>query len=352
LAHLIPIDSLNRWNVPMKSLSLAVVASLFANAALADGLPGYDRLDVQSHHRAYPIAASVWYPMGSTTYVSRVGDNPIFKGTPVMLGAGVADGAYPLVLFSHGSGGNMDSIGWLSGALAKRGAMVLAVNHQGSTSGDSSPRRSTQMALRAQDLSAALDALLADPAFARYVDPARIYAVGFSLGGATALNLGGLRFDRERYADYCKDINGADCVFLSKGHVDFENLPEGFTGDARDARVSGVVAIDPGFTYVTNEESARAMDLPVQLISLGKETLFPAADLSETGSNLTGMLPDVTQVTLSPANHFTFLAECKPGADQMLAEEDEDPICSDPDKTDRAAIHAQIVDHIAQFMGL
>lgn len=175
----------------MKSFILAALTSLLVHTAQAGGLPGYDRLDVRSQHRAYPIAASVWYPMGSATYVSRVGDNPIFKGTPVMLGAGLATGKHPLVLFSHGSGGNMDSMGWLSGALAQRGAMVLAVNHPGSTSGDSSPRRSTQMTTRAQDLSAALDALLADPAFAGYVDPARIYAVGFSLGGATALNLGG-----------------------------------------------------------------------------------------------------------------------------------------------------------------
>jgi predicted dienelactone hydrolase len=166
------------------------------------------------------------------------------------------------------------------------------------------------------------------------------------------LNLGGLRFDRDRYAAYCETINGADCVFLSKGQVDFDNLPEGFTGDAKDPRVSAVVAIDPGFTYVANETSAKAMDLPVQLISLGEETLIPAADLSETGSNLSGMLRNATQVIVSPASHFTFLAECKPGADQLLAQEGEDPICSDPETTNRAAIHDQIVKHIARFLNL
>ncbi len=215
----------------MKKILLAAgLAALLATAASAEPLAGYDKLTVTASHRPEPIAASIWYPIGTPTYRGLIGDNAVFKGTLAYVGAAVADGQYPLFVLSHGSGGNMDTISWLSSRLALHGAMVLAVNHPGSTSGDSSPRRSLRLDERAADLRAALDQLLADPTFGPHVDQSRIISLGFSLGGATALNLAGLRFDRQAYADYCAKFGdaAADCVFFAKGGVDLGNLPEGF----------------------------------------------------------------------------------------------------------------------------
>lgn len=333
---------------------LAALALFATTAAAADPIAGYDRLDVRASHRAYPVAASVWYPVGSTTYVAPIGDNPIFRGTPAFVGAGIADGQFPLFVFSHGSGGNMDTVSWLSSELANRGAMVLSVNHPGSTSGDSSPRRSVRLDERAADLSAALDALLVDPAFAAHIDPTRVISVGFSLGGATALNLAGLRFDAKAYASFCDDTETtmADCIFFAKGGVVFENLPAGFSADMRDHRVTAVAAIDPAFTYVATDESIAQMTMPVALINLGEEHRLPAVDVGENGSAMAERLQNVTYSVIAPANHFTFLANCRDGASEMLAEEGEDPICDDPATTDRQAVHMTIADQIAEFSGL
>jgi predicted dienelactone hydrolase len=336
----------------MKRLIALLAFTLAPIAGTADQLPGFDRLDLRSAHRANPIATSLWYPAGSRTYISRVGDNILFKGTPVMLGAKVAEGQFPLVLMSHGSGGNMETLGWLAGALAQRGAIVLAVNHPGSTSGDSSPRRSVDLASRAADLSGALDAVLADPNFSGHVDVTRIYSLGFSLGGATALNLAGMRLDATAYAPYCADMDKLDCQFFAKGGVDFARLPAGFSADMTDMRVAGAIAIDPGFTFVATDDSLKDMTLPVHLISLGKEHLLPATDLSDTGSGLVARLPNATHATFSPASHFTFLAECKPGGAEILREEGDDPICTDPAETDRAQVHDDIIRSIAEFLKL
>ena len=65
--------------------------------------------------------------------------------------------------------------------------MVLGVNHLDSTGGDSSPRRSIRMWEWAWDVSATLDKVLADPNFAPHIDLERVYSIGFSMGGATAL---------------------------------------------------------------------------------------------------------------------------------------------------------------------
>jgi predicted dienelactone hydrolase len=339
----------------MKRTFVVALASFgLASAAVADPIAGYDRFEVIAAHRAAPVAASVWYPVGTPTYLGLIGDNAVFEGTSAYVGAAVAEGRFPLLLLSHGSGGNMDNLSWLSSSLAVRGAMVLAVNHPGSTSGDSSPRRSVRLAERAADLRSAFDHLLADPAFASHIDASRIVSLGFSLGGATALNLVGARTDRSLYRDYCAKFGEepADCTFLAKGGVELANLPDAFEGDMRDPRIGAAIGIDPAMTYAFTEASVAAMDIPVLLINLGGEERFKAADVSAAGSDLVGRLPHVEYVTAAPANHFTFLALCKPAGKEILAEERDDPICDDPAGTDRAGIHEEIVEHIAKFLRL
>lgn len=337
-----------------RTLTLALAALCLATAATAEPIAGHDRFEVAAAHRATPLAASVWYPLGTPTYQGLIGDNAVFHGTPAYVGAAIAPGAFPLVLLSHGSGGNMDNLAWLSSALALKGAMVLAVNHPGSTSGDSSPRRSLRLADRAADLEAALDHLLADPAFAAHVDPSRIASLGFSLGGATALNLAGARTDRGLYRDYCARLGeaAADCAFFAKGGVDFANLPEAFEGEMRDPRINAAIAIDPGMTYALDLASVAALELPVLLINLGGEERWLAVDVSARGSDLASLLSDAEYAVAAPANHFTFLGLCKPEGSAVLAQERDDPVCDDPAGADRAAIHAVIAEHIAAFLGL
>jgi predicted dienelactone hydrolase len=335
----------------MKAVTLA--AALLSAAAAANAADvGYDRMDVTAAHRAAPVAASVWYPAGARTYRGLIGDNAVFRGAPAFVGAAVAEGRFPLVLLSHGSGGNMDNLGWLSAALAAEGVMVLAVNHPGSTSGDSSPRRSADLAARAADLSAALDALLADPAFGPRVDASRITTLGFSLGGATALALGGLRFDPAAYPAYCARLGAAavDCAFFAKGGVAPNSMPASWNSDMADPRVTAVIAADPGFTFTATPGSAAAMNLPVLLVSLGAEDLFPAADVSAAGSSLAEALPDARHAVIAPAHHFSFLGLCKPEGAAILREEEDDPVCDEPAGGDRAAVHAAVVAEALAFL--
>ena len=339
----------------MKSTLLSILFSfgIAAHAAASEDLPGYERLTVTTEHRARPVSAALWYPAGTRSYAGHVGGGPVFYGTRVMMGARIAEGQYPLFVFSHGSGGNMDNSAWLFSALVEKGAMVLAVNHPGSTSGDSSPRASLLTDRRAGDISAALDTLLDDPVLGPHVDRSRITALGFSLGGATVLNLGGLGFDRKAYADYCHaNPELTDCAFLAKGNVDFDHLPEGFAGAARDPRIGHVIAIDPAFTYAPTEASVEAMTVPVSFINLGDHNRLRAGDVSKNGSNLANRLADADYQVIAPSYHITFLGLCKPDGAAFLAEEQDDPVCTDPDGVDRADTHERIIKAVAASAGL
>ena len=338
----------------MKRLTLASTLGLFtALPAMADTLPGYDRFDLTAAHRARPIAASVLYPAAGRTYRAPIGDNPVFQPTMVLMGPAIAKGRHPLILLSHGSGGNADGLGWLTSGLVAKGAIVVAVNHPGSTSGDSSPRRSVDLGARAQDLSAALDQILSDPAFAPFIDPDRISAVGFSLGGSTVLGLAGLRFDGAMQAKNCTTgPDAADCGFFLKGGVDFAASP-GFSADARDARIAEVVAIDPGFGGAVIDASIGDVTAKLHLINLGDpQDSMRAVNVGPNGNNLAARLPGASYAVVAPAHHFTFLGLCKDHAAEILAEEEDDPVCTDPKGAIRAVVHDRLIAEVASELNL
>lgn len=339
-----------------RCFALGLLAALsFSIPAHAKGdLAGYDRFDVVASHRSMPLAASIWYPAGTRIYSAPVNKGPIWKSTKAYIGAAIAPGKYPLVLLSHGSGGNMDAIGWLSSELALRGAMVVAVNHPGTMSGDSSPRRTPSIGPRAADITAALDQVLANPEFAPYIDLDQIAVAGFSLGGSTVLNLAGLRFDRDLYRQYCNRFGDTvqDCAFLRRGGVNFDQLPADLSANSKDPRIQQFIAIEPGMTDAVDENSIKDIDGDLLFIRLGRENGWRASDLEATGSNLLAKLDDPKYAVFAPANHLTFLGECVPGAAEMLAQMEDDPICSDPAGTDRGLIHARIIDEISAFLSL
>ena len=112
------------------------------------------------------------------------------------------------------------------------------------------------------------------------------------------------------------------------------------------------VAIDPGFGAAVTVASLSDVNSRITLINLGYENRLEAADVSPEGNDLVTRLGASEYLEIGPANHFTFLAVCKPQAAEMLAEEGEDPICTDPEEADRKDIHDRLVVAIADALGL
>ena len=322
--------------------------------ARAADLPGYDRLQISADHRPRNLDAAIWYPAEQDGYRTVIGDNAVFYGTKAYQGTAVKKGLYPLVFISHGSGGNIQNLGWLAGALALKGAIVLGVNHPGSTTGDSSPRRSIRHWERPMDIGATLTVVMNDPVFGPLIDRNRISVVGFSLGGLTALSLGGARPDKGKFLSYCIELGAEalDCEFFKKGGVDLKALPKtDFEQGLRDPRISRIVAIDPAFGYGFSDESLAGVYIPVHLINLGlAPDRWTAIDSGPSGNRLSTRLPNTRYTEIGKANHFTFLGLCKPGARDILMAEGEDPICDDPDSVDRRKTHDLLIEIIAQTL--
>jgi len=96
---------------------------------------------------------------------------------------------------------------------------------------------------------------------------------------------------------------------------------------------------------------AEALVDDVTLVSLGEgenRLLATDFDLAE----LPAALPEAQIVRITSGAHFSVLPVCKPMGAAILEEENDEPVCTDPAETDRAALHQQIIAAMTAQLGL
>ena len=339
----------------MKCILAAATLILGLQAAAAEPA-GFRSVTIPAEHHGREMSGALWYPSAGGGQAASYGENGVFFGTAVLEGARMAEGPLPVILASHGLGGNIGVLSWLTAGLAEAGALVISVNHPNSTTRDFNLQEGLKHWTRTQDLRAALDWLAARRDLAARADFSRVYAVGFSAGGWTALALGGLRADFHGYAAHCETALASPwhCADLTRRGVDLAAYSvEEWDASRKDDRIRAVAAIDPALTYGLGRAHAHDLVERVLLIGLGDaESRLPATDFSATGSGFGSLVPGAEIETMAPASHFSALLPCKPMGSAILAAEGDDPVCDDAPGTDRAALHKRIVDRIAVFLGI
>lgn len=141
------------------------------------------------------LETTIWYPAGDD-----VRGQATDTTTQAVLDAPVANGRFPVVMFSHGSGGYPEQSTYLTAHLASWGFVVLAPPHPGNTVRDCAPCLD-QAALydsavnRPADVSHVIDQLAeldADPGspLRGRLDGDRLGVAGHSFGGMTTVFAG------------------------------------------------------------------------------------------------------------------------------------------------------------------
>ncbi len=326
---------------PILSLALA------ASGAAADPA-GYKAFTIYAPHHQRDMEGAVWYPTDGEGRSAVFAENPIFYGVDIVEDAPVLEGLHPVVVLSHGMGGTVRSLAWLASGLAEQGAVVISVNHPNSTWGDFDLAANLHHWTRVQDLSLALDTVMADPEFAGHLDTSRVMVAGFSYGGWTALSMGGLRGNRAGYIAHCDSYGAASvhCGDVQAAGLDLTDVDEtAWNASYADPRITHVSAIDPGLVWGVDSADVAGLSEHTRLIGLGAGAARLLATDFDT-SGFAALLPDARIGRIVPATHFSALPLCKPMGAAILAEEQDDPVCTDPDGTDRAQVHAEIIDHI------
>jgi len=196
-------------------LSLAIVATVVASVVAApasarqstpDGIAGWDVgfttveiVDADRDDRT--LTVDVWYPVDAADATTGPAVLDLFVAG-YELDHALADpvassaGPFPLVVFSHGSGGFRSQSWTLLEALASQGFVVVAPDHAGNTALDgffgTLDPFPVVAANRPRDISFVIDEVTAwtnEPAnrFAGLVDLEHIGVAGHSFGGFTAL---------------------------------------------------------------------------------------------------------------------------------------------------------------------
>ncbi len=338
----------------MSVLILGLFAIQFSPAHARE--PGFQKLDIPANAPLRALAGVIWYPADNATPqpATLIADNAAFVGQRAIIDAIPDKTRHPLVILSHGFGGNWRNQAWLATALVRAGYIVAAINHPGTTSRDLEPGKGALLWQRVRDISHVISALEDHALWSGHIDRENITVIGHSLGGWTALEVAGARMDADKMARDCQthpDLAACDVVrdfAIGKTETDRIKLAQ----DLRDTRVKRVVSLDLGLARGFSDRSLADIKIPVLIIAAGSPNPKIPAELES--QYLFDHLPaKFRQISvIKNAAHFSFLQSCKPNAIALLEEDTpgDGIICLDGINGDREALHRAAIKQILAFL--
>ncbi|MDP1913493.1 dienelactone hydrolase [Brevundimonas sp.] len=267
------------------------------------------------------------------------GDQPAIEAG-VWYPAEAATAPRPLIVISHGNGGDFRSHSDTAQALAKAGFIVATLTHTGDNWRDQS--RATDVVDRTRQLSVLIDHMLGQWEGRAGIDAGRIGAFGYSAGGFTVLAAAGGDPDLTRLVDHCR-ANPAfyDCRLVGRH-------PETMTGGRsvprlpHDTRLKALVVAAPALGFTFTREGLADVTQPVQLWQAGSDQILPSPFYAEPVRDALPRQPEYIRV--EGAGHFDFLPPCSP---ELAA--NAPMICAPTPDFDRAAFHEALNREMIRF---
>jgi predicted dienelactone hydrolase len=295
---------------------------------------------VDTHYGDRHMALAIFYPAvvaDESESASRF-VMPFFTNLDLYKDAEMAfDGTkHPLVMFSHGRGGNGLSYAWFAQNLAAHGYIVAAPYHYRANTYDQTiAYLANRLWQRPVDVSLDIDFLLRDPYWANYVDPERIGVAGHSQGGFTALWLGGAKVSAEKYLAFQQGWrNNPQVPEHLRAELPLDPEP---ALNVADKRVKAVFAMAPGIVQAFGMDAAglRQLGVPAYITVGAGDTQTPPKENAEFAAK---NIPGAELVIIPGAvDHEIFVNECDEEGRNEFPE-----ACKDAPGVDRAAIHAAV----------
>jgi predicted dienelactone hydrolase len=262
-----------------------------------------------------PLPVWVLHPATAPEQEVRLGRYP----ASLARGAAVAEGRFPLVVLSHGTGSSPFLHRELAASLARGGFVVALLRHPGNHREDDALAGTAQiLADRPRQVSAVVDALLADPVLRGALTGA-VGVIGHSLGGYTALAVAGGR----------PTASGSETLDGQPAAVPV----------TPDERVRAVVLLAPATPWFQEPGALDDVRVPVLMLT---GTADEHTDAWHSGLVVAG-IADVDARVVEGAGHFSFLSPFPP-------ELTGPPPSLDPPGFDRVAFSGRMTREVAAFL--
>lgn len=307
-------------------VTLYLIVTIPAAKAQSAPVVGFERQET-----ADGIEVGVWYPTTGTPTHQRLG----LFAQDVVHGAPVPEGQHPLIVISHGTGGDLAGHVDTAVALARAGFIVAALTHPGDNWRDNS--HATRVEGRPPALSAAISYMLHAWRGHAAIASGRIGAFGFSAGGFTVLAAAGGRPDMARFRDHCaRHPAFFVCTMLkSQPRTLNSNWPP-----MTDPRIKAIVVAAPAIGFTFSRAGLAHVRIPVQLWRADDDRILPAPFSADA---VRAALPNKPEFHAVPkAGHFDFLAPCVDTASMPQ-------LCSSAPGFDRTAFHIRLDQEVVRF---
>lgn len=325
----------------MRAIVCVCVCIFAASFARAENAVGFRKI------KTADSAFGVWYPTEEAPQKTRLGPFAVEHAED----AAPSGEALPLVVFSHGNGGRYRNHYLTAVYLAKNGFVVIAPQHK-----DTPPDNAPVMYERAEDVKRAIEIMRNREDFAAALDADNISAVGFSLGGATALAAAGVNVNWESFLlhcarNYARDENACTGFpfwvrwLLRAKHALLPNPKIAFWDFSENPAVFRKIALIAPVGQPMDAKTLATVPAEVLLLQIDGDTILRAPFHSEhLRANLP---PERTQYELIRGGyHNGFIAPFP----QRAVEADPELATLTPPGFDRAAFIEKINEKILAFL--
>lgn len=292
--------------------------------------------------RSRPVVTEIWYPIEDHTPAEPTQGLwlrcPEARDAPLR----VHGQKYPLIVMSHGNGGDRMNNAWLAEILAANGYIVASMDHHGNTWNNKIADCFVKIWERPKDVSFVVDQLLQLEQFSTSIDCKKIGFIGYSLGGHTGIWIAGgkiNRLDKDAIqtipVDQLPESINEDLI----NSIDFSPATESY----RDHRISAIFLMAPALGYLFDMGSLQAISIPVHIVASEGDLITPL----ENSAKLLASKIKKAVFTLIPgnANHYVYLNEVSKGGKMLLDKR----LAMDPPNVNRAEIHEEIGQSAVHF---
>lgn len=293
---------------------------------------GVRTLSYQDLERDRPVVVELWYPSEAKEPLDHPSDS-VWIHPNEMRDVSCAHfvAKFPLIMMSHGYGGERRDRSWLADRLVRHGFVVASVDHYGNTAATFNIISTLKFWDRSRDISFAIDQLVKEPFLEGRIDPNRIGFVGYSLGGMTGLGLAGAQVGaiEEVLNQMMQKYSEIQPEMLA--YFDFKEAKKSL----RDERIQAMLLICPA-SFVYSPKSLRKITIPVGLVVAPHDEVLPFKEHAEL--IIQHVVPAKLKMMRKETSHYAFLNKVSEEGKKFLKKH----FYRDPPAYDRQVIHQEV----------